>query len=409
MMNLSKLMLILILLIGWAAVSGAFPAIIAEEKPDSKVSPAVERLYDEWNPYEDRANELYSNFKYTPLRGLPEGDEISRRDPSKVLLIDGVYHVWYTGRKDVGIPVGPKKADDQRASFDWDLCDIWHATSEDGWTWTEDAEPAVKRPPKPKTGWRSISTPDILIWKGKYYLYYQAFDQIPGQAGGDRAAVSVAVADSPYGPWERTDRLVLDFGAPDDWDANAIHDPNPIVYRERIYIYYKGSPQRGGAGRTLVRAQGVAIAEGPLGPFEKSPLNPVINSGHETCMFPWKEGVAALVSLDGAEKNSVQLSADGIHFEVVSLVQLPPVAPGPFLPDAFGSKGNGRGFSWGLCHIMDKESGVNNSVLARFDCDLSLDVNRPMFKHNNLRFNDTTYFQKVLRMPTSWLRGERYP
>ena len=31
----------------------------------------------------------------------------------------------------------------------------------------------------------------------------------------------------------------------------------------------------------------------------------------------------------------------------------------------------------GLCHIMDKESGSNNSILARFDCDLSLDINRP--------------------------------
>ncbi|RZO87620.1 MAG: glycoside hydrolase, partial [Kiritimatiellaceae bacterium] len=133
MMNLFKGSLIL--LVGWVGIGGAFPALIPEEKPAVRVSPAVERLYDEWNPYEDRANDLYSNFKYTPLIGLPEGDELSRRDPTKVLLIDGVYHVWYTGRKHVGIPVGPKQASAQRASFDWDLCDIWHATSEDGWTW----------------------------------------------------------------------------------------------------------------------------------------------------------------------------------------------------------------------------------------------------------------------------------
>ena len=43
---------------------------------------------------------------------------------------------------------------------------------------------------------------------------------------------------------------------------------------------------------------------------------------------------------------------------------------------------------------MDKESGANNSILARFDCDLSLDTNRDFFKRNNLRFNDKTYFQK---------------
>ena len=43
---------------------------------------------------------------------------------------------------------------------------------------------------------------------------------------------------------------------------------------------------------------------------------------------------------------------------------------------------------------MDKESGAVNSILARFDCDLSLDVERDFFKRNNLRFNDETYFQK---------------
>ena len=64
------------------------------------------------------------------------------------------------------------------------------------------------------------------------------------------------------------------------------------------------------------------------------------------------------------------------------------------LADAFADNGDGRGITWGLCHIMDRETGVSNSILARFDCDLSLDVNRDFFKHNNLRFNDQTYFQK---------------
>ena len=31
--------------------------------------------------------------------------------------------------------------------------------------------------------WRSVSTPDILVWKGKYYLYYQAYTQMPGGPG----------------------------------------------------------------------------------------------------------------------------------------------------------------------------------------------------------------------------------
>ena len=31
-------------------------------------------------------------------------------------------------------------------------------------------------------------------------------------------------------------------------------------------------------------------------------------------MFPWKSGIAAIVSLDGAEKNTIQYAPDGINF-----------------------------------------------------------------------------------------------
>ena len=369
-----------------------FPAVTPAIKPDYPLSPAIQRLYDPWNPYEDRSNELYTNFKYTPLKGLELRPEISRRDPSKILKIGGIYHVWYTYRNSQALPAGPKAATGIIPSYDWDLSELMHATSKDGVHWKEQGI-AVKRLPKPQYGWRSVTTTDILIWKGKFYLYYQGFNEIPGLRG-DRAAVTVASADSPYGPWTPHGEVVVDFGQKGDWDSNAIHDPNPIIFNGKIHLYYKGSPQRGGRDDTIIRAQGVAIAEHPLGPFIKSSLNPVINSGHETCMFPFKDGVAAIVSLDGPEKNTVQYAPDGVNFEVASMIQIPPVAPGPFVPDAFADNGDGRGISWGLCHIMDKESGANNSILARFDCDLSLDTNRDFFKRNNLRFNDETYFQK---------------
>ena len=215
--------MLLVLSIGLSAYS--FPALIPSVKPNGEISPAIERLYNEWNPHEDRANELYSNFKYSAIKGLECKPNISRRDPTKVLLIDGMYHVWYTCRKGNFIPVGGKLADDVTPSFDWDLCDIWHATSRDGWTWVEDKVPAVERLPKPQNGWRSISTPDILIWNKKYYLYYQAFNEIPGKNVADRAAITVAESDSPYGPWKPSGKMIINFGKSVDWDSNAIHDP----------------------------------------------------------------------------------------------------------------------------------------------------------------------------------------
>jgi len=383
---------------GSAFAQEAFPAVIPLEKPDRPLSAAMERMYDQWNPHEDRGNELYSNFKYSRLEGFDYPESTSRRDPSKVLKIDGTYYVWYTRRQTTLPPAGAAKATDQVPSTDWDLAEIWYATSLDGFRWEEQGV-AVHRATGRTYGWRSVSTPDILIWKGKYYLYYQGFNEIPGKRG-DRAAATAAEADSPDGPWQPLGRVVLDFGGPDAWDSNAIHDPYPLVYRDKIYLYYKGAPGRQGRGGTIVRAQGVAISDHPFGPFEKSPLNPVINSGHETGLFPWREGIAAIVSLDGPEKNTVQYAPDGINFKMMSILQVPPVAPGPFVPDAFTGNGNGRGITWGLFHVdAHTQEGVKYGKLTRFDCDLSLDADRPELKRNNLRFREEVYFMERLAMP----------
>jgi hypothetical protein len=185
-------------LLSWFAEHGGAgepcPAELPAKKPtDRPLSAAVERLYDEWNPREDRGNELYSNFKYSRLKGFSYENNTSRRDPSKVLKIDGTYYVWYTRRQTEQPPSGPKNATDTIPSFDWDLAEIWYATSKDGFRWEEQAV-AVERLPKPRYGWRSVSTPDVLAWRGKYYLYYQGFNEIPGLKG-DRAAATVAEAD----------------------------------------------------------------------------------------------------------------------------------------------------------------------------------------------------------------------
>ncbi|MFC2087766.1 hypothetical protein ACFLSA_06370 [Bacteroidota bacterium] len=190
----------------------AFPAVIPLEKPDRELSAAMERMYDKWNPHEDRGNELYSNFKYSRITGFEYPKNTSRRDPSKVLKIDGTYYVWYTKRSHSIPPQGAEKATDEIPSTDWDLAEIWYATSKDGFHW-EERGVAIQTPPKGNYSWRSASTPDILVWKGKYYLYYQGFNAIPGLQG-DRAAATIAWSDSPDGPWEQLGRDVVTFGEP---------------------------------------------------------------------------------------------------------------------------------------------------------------------------------------------------
>lgn len=369
---------------------------VPRTKPDRPLSSAMNRVYDStYGSLEVATNELFSNFKYTPLKGLDynNGDgTLSRRDATKIIRANGKYYVWYTHRSTSTPPRSSAEASDTIPSRDWDLAEIWYATSEDGLTWEEQGV-AVPRLEKPYPGWRSVSTPDILHWKGKYYLYYQAYTKMPGGPGtkGDDCPVACSVSDSPDGPWIPSNKVVIENGPEGTWDHYVIHDPYSLVYKGKIYVYYKG--EMGGSPK--VRAQGLAIADHPFGPFVKHPLNPVINSGHETALFPFKEGLAALVSRHGLEHNTIQYAPDGVNFEIAAISGLFPIAPGAYVPDAFADNGDGRGISWGLCHFRNigLAEGKSHSILARFDCDLSLDIHDPEMKESDIFNHPEIYFQ----------------
>ncbi|RME69520.1 MAG: glycoside hydrolase, partial [Verrucomicrobia bacterium] len=275
-----------------ASESQPFPFLLPEKRPDRPLSAATKRVYENYMALRPETNELYTQFRYTPLEGFDYngGDgTVSRRDPSKIIYVNGRYYVWYTHRATPYPPVGMARAaeaTDEIPSADWDLADIYYATSTDGFHWEEQGV-AVPRPPKPQPGWRSVTTTDILVWKGKYYLYYQAFSE-PSGLRGDYCPVSVSWADSPDGPWTPYGKVVLPNGPEGAWDQYSIHDPYPLVHDGKIYLYYKVDfDKRPHLNPSKVRMHGLAIADDPLGPFRKHPLNPVMNSGHETTLFPF--------------------------------------------------------------------------------------------------------------------------
>jgi hypothetical protein len=365
------------------AAPQAFPFILPSEKPDRPLSAAMERIYTAYMAPRPEHNELYSQFKYTKLEGFDYngGDgTISRRDPSKVILENGRYYVWYTKRHTTVSPKGRNGYTDTIPSQDWDLAEVWYATSKDGFTWKEEGV-AIPRPPKPHPGWRAVCTPGILKWKDKFYLYYQAFLE-PSGVRGDDCPIAVSSADSPDGPWMPVNRVVLPTGAKGEWDQYAVQDPNPLVHDGKIYMYYKSDSDGDPA---LVRMQGLAIADDPLGPFKKHPLNPVLNSGHEIALFPFMEGVAVLMIRDGPEHFTIQYAEDWVNFEIASITELMPTGPGFFVPDAFTDTKYGRGVTWGLAHFKNAAGtwARNHCVLTRFDCDLSLDVDYPELKDHD--------------------------
>lgn len=307
-------------------------------------------------------NEWFGEFEVSDLKGdLAYEEGVVRRDPSAIIKADGFYFVWYS--RSLGPTDGFAGDIENDKVFPWDRCDIWFATSKDGWTWKEEGV-AVKRGPKGAYDDRSVFTTEILVHGGKYYLTYQTVKspytvRVKNQVG-------IAWSDSPYGPWTKNPEPILSpadngiwLGEADnrfqvvkkgDFDSHKVHDPCILFFNDKFHLYYKGE-QMGEAitfGGRQIR-HGVAIADHPLGPYHKSPYNPVSNSGHEICVWNYKDGIASLITTDGPEKNTIQWSPDGINFEIMSVIKGAPHAIGlnrtldtetePF-----------AGLTWGLTH-----------------------------------------------------------
>tara|TARA_R110002124_G_scaffold57700_10_gene161500 strand:- start:13567 stop:14769 length:1203 start_codon:yes stop_codon:yes gene_type:complete len=314
----------------------------------------------------DIGNEWFIEFSsLQPLKGdLAYEEGIVRRDPSAMLFENGKYYVWYS--KSTGPTDGFAGDIDKDKVFPWDRCDIWYATSEDGWTWKEEGM-AVGRGEKGAYDDRSVFTVEIMKHEDMYYLTYQTVKspynvRVKNQIG-------LAWSDSPEGPWTKSEEPILspaDNGIwkgeeqdrfavvkKGDFDSHKVHDPCILPYKGKFYLYYKGE-QMGEeitfGGRQI--RHGVAIADHPNGPYVKSPYNPISNSGHEICVWPYNGGIASLITTDGPEKNTIQWAPDGINFEIMSSIKGAPHAIG-LNRSADSEKEPTEILRWGLSHIYN--------------------------------------------------------
>tara|TARA_R110002124_G_scaffold123123_1_gene281864 strand:- start:197 stop:1414 length:1218 start_codon:yes stop_codon:yes gene_type:complete len=320
-------------------------------------------------------NEWFIQFSQPkPLKGdLAYEEGVVRRDPSAVIKVADKYYVWYS--KSVGPTQGFAGDIENEKVFPWDRCDIWYATSSDGETWKEEGM-AVARGEKGAYDDRSVFTVEIMQFEGKYYLCYQTVKspymvRVKNQVG-------LAWSDSPNGPWTKSKEPILSpadngvwAGEEDnrfnvvkkgDFDSHKVHDPCIVPYKGKFYLYYKGEQmgeQITFGGRQI--RHGVAIADNPLGPYVKSPYNPISNSGHEICVWPYKGGIAALITTDGPEKNTIQWSEDGINFNIMSSIKDAPHAIG-LNRSADNEKEPTEILRWGLTHIYN--NGNYQSIMG---------------------------------------------
>lgn len=360
--------------LGLAAAGETDPAPTAQAKLSAASRRALQYT---------KGPEWFCDFRQSPVGGDLGKREtgIVRRDPSAVIKVGELYHVWYS--RSTGPSFGFGTGDPAKKTFPWDYCDIWHGTSRDGREWKEEGV-AVRRGAPGAYDDRSVFTPEILAHGGKYYLVYQVVKSPYLRRSFEH--VALAVADSPYGPWHKSPAPILQAAADGEWlgeednrflvkrkgsfDSHKVHDPCLLPYAGKFYLYYKGETmgeEMTFGGREI--KWGVAIADRPEGPYRRSELNPVTNSGHEVCVWPYQGGVAALLTTDGPEKNTLQWAPDGLNFEIMAVIRRTPQALGLYRTPEH-EKGPLEGLRWGLSHVVGRDFGY----LERFEVDESLKI-----------------------------------
>ncbi|MHC4252340.1 MAG: family 43 glycosylhydrolase, partial [Planctomycetota bacterium] len=291
------------------------------------------------------------NYRFTKLGGIGHQKGVARQDPSNVIRVGELYHVWYTQRKTGTHPYAST---------------VYHATSTDGFDWQDRGEAFGKGP---KGAWDSfgVITPYVAVIDGTYYLFYTGTSaERPFKsrgADGTLRHLGVAVADDAGGPWRRFEGnpvLSPDEGA---WDSLIVDDTHVIVREGKCWLYYKGGH------RTIKPSDtewGLALADSPTGPYVKHGANPLIG-GHTVCVWPHWSGIAAFVDKAGPERFTVQYSPDGIRFERAARLEVVHTGCGPYDPDAFTDARLGGGITWGVAQNPGPRGELH---IVRFDVDL---------------------------------------
>jgi beta-xylosidase len=297
------------------------------------------------------------NYRITKLEGIGYNRECQRQDPSNVIKVGDTYHVYtskFTAKAYKGV--------------------IGHATSTDGIHWKDQHGDALSDGAAlskgPADAWDNcgVFTPYIMAYKGKYYLYYTSCREIRDEPFASRGPnngrhIGLAVAESPYGPWKKLPGPILSPGKEGEWDSYLVDDAHVIVRNGQFWLYYKGGDIKVTAGTTH---WGVAIADNPQGPFVKHEMNPLIG-GHTVCVWPHREGVAALVDDAGPERHTVQWSPDGLHFQRAAKIESGVhTGCGPYDPDAHANVSFGHGITWGVAQERGEDGRM---YIVRFEVD----------------------------------------
>ena len=294
-------------------------------------------------------------FSYSEIEGIGQDSVYNRRDPSDIIKVNNTYYIWYT------------RMDKPVRSGYWGT--IWYATSTDeGHTWKEQGL-ALDVGEAGNFDSHSVFTPNILVYQGKYYMYYTGVQptlgnpnkDFEGNSTTDFTAIGVAVADSPDGPFKRPENniVIAPSKVSSDFDSYRVDDASMLVKDGKIWLYYKGRCIEYGKQGPKKTQMGVAMANSPAGPFQKY-AKPLVERGHEVLIWNQNESVASLTSLS----KSIHWAKDGLDFKpLAENLSSIPMAPGLYRPHLENDNAAKEIPGWGICMRQSK----GEAHLLRFE------------------------------------------
>lgn len=304
-------------------------------------------------------------YRFSEAKGIGQQKGVVRRDPSDVVLEDGVHYVWYTRVDQTAL-----RPPQQRLKNSGYVGTIWYAASSDkGRTWVEKGQ-ALGLGSNGTFDSYAVFTPNVLKYQGKWYLYYTGVKPTTSLADfannneTDTTAIGVAVADEVTGPFKRvsTQPVLSVAQNTQAFDSYRVDDAALLLHdfdndnQLEVGLYYKGRSRIHGKSGPSQTCAGLTIADHPLGPFQRYTEQPLFSKSHEVLIWAVDGGVATLASIS----QQVLFASDGIQFFPVGKVTNRPNAPGAFRPSFTIDAGSG---SWGIDMVHD----VDAPYLRRFE------------------------------------------
>ena len=240
----------------------------------SGADPSVERSV----PVEVRNVELLSR----PIEIISDDYNLGdwQETPSKIIHHNGFYHMWI-----IDIPLGGRTRPAGTST-------TRYLKSRDGVQWLDRG--FVPTGADGSHDDRDRLAPDVVLYQGKFYLFYESNTNNTERWGQGRCGIGCIVADDPAGPWRpASDELLLRPSVDDEeaFDRAVVTNPRMEYLHGKWFMYYKA--RRFHVGETPDGYQtenAVAVSDRILGPYTKYEGNPLM-TGHSAFLLKYKNGL----------------------------------------------------------------------------------------------------------------------